>query len=228
MPMKSNARHEALRGLYAITPEARDSAWLVARVAECIDGGAAVVQYRAKEAAPALALEQARLIAQLCRARRVPLIVNDSVELAIAVGAQGVHLGREDADVRSARAAFRDAIIGVSCYDEPRLARTAAEAGADYVAIGSVFASRTKPGARRAPLDSLAAAAGNSGLPVAAIGGITLENAPRAIAAGADMVAVITALFDTADVRAAARSFARLFEASATGNEHVRAQPRAF
>ncbi len=228
MPMRSNAGREALRGLYAITPEARDSAWLAARVAECIDGGASLVQYRAKEAAPGLALEQARLLAQLCRARRVPLIVNDSVELAIAAGAQGVHLGRDDPDVRGARAAFRDAIIGVSCYDDPSLAGKAAAAGADYVAIGSVFASPTKPGARRSSLESLAAAAENSGLPVAAIGGITLENAPRAIASGADMVAVITALFDAADVRAAAQSFARLFDASATGNEHVREKSRAF
>ncbi len=226
--MASKSARVALRGLYAITPEARDTAWLAARVAECIDGGAALVQYRAKQAAPGLALEQARLLAKLCRARGVPFIVNDSVELAIAAGAHGVHLGRDDPDVRSARAAFRDAIIGVSCYDDPRLARGAAEAGADYVAIGSVFVSPTKPGARRASLESLAAAAEGSGLPVAAIGGITLENAPRAIASGADMVAVITALFDVADVRAAARSFARLFDACATGNEHVREQPRAF
>src|SRR5258708_24009132 len=146
MPMRSNAGREALRGLYAITPEARDSAWLAARVAECIDGGASLVQYRAKEAAPGLALEQAGLLAQLCRARRVPLIVNDSVELAIAAGAQGVHLGRDDPDVRGARAAFRDAIIGVSCYDDPSLAGKAVAAGADYVAIGSVLASPTQPG----------------------------------------------------------------------------------
>ena len=226
--MASKAARVALRGLYAITPEARDTAWLVERVAQCVEGGAALVQYRAKHAAPDLALQQARALAQLCRARRVPLIVNDSVELAIAAGAQGVHLGRDDLDVGRARASLRDAIIGVSCYDDPRLARSAAEAGADYVAIGSLFASATKPLARRACLENLAAAARDSGLPVAAIGGITLENAPRAIASGADMVAVITALFGAADVRAAAQSFARLFAAPATGNEHVRTQPRAL
>ena len=226
--MTSKAAREGLRGLYAITPEARDTAWLAERVAQCLEGGAALVQYRAKDAAPDLALQQARALGQLCRARRVPFIVNDSVELAIAAGADGVHLGRDDLDVRRARASLPDAIIGVSCYDDPRLARAAAEAGADYVAIGSVFDSATKPGARRAALENLAAAARNSGLPVAAIGGITLENAPRAIAAGADMVAVITALFSAADVRVAAQSFARLFAASANGNQRVRTQPRAL
>lgn len=226
--MASKAGRESLRGLYAITPESGDTAWLAARVEECIEGGAALVQYRAKEAAPGLALEQARLLAQLCRARRVPLIVNDSVELAIAADADGVHLGRDDPHVRRARAAFPGGFIGVSCYDDPRLAGSAAESGADYVAIGSVFASATKPGARRARLESLAAAARNSGLPVVAIGGITLENAPRAIASGADMVAVISALFGAADVRAAAQSFTRLFGASATGNAHVRTQSRAL
>ena len=214
-----------LRGLYAITPEASDTAWLVARVEECLAGGAALVQYRAKQASPDLALQQARRLADLCRSWRVPLIVNDSVELAIAAGGDGVHLGRDDADLRFARAALPDAIIGASCYADPALARAAAAAGADYVAIGSMFASTTKPAARRASLESLAAAKRAGGLPVAAIGGITLENAPHAVAAGADMVAIISALFDAPDVEKASRSFATLF---ATATDRVRAQPRAL
>jgi len=226
--MASKAAREALRGLYAITPASSDTAWLAARVEECLEGGAALVQYRAKGASPGLALAQAQVLAGLCRARGVPLIVNDSIELAIAANADGVHLGREDAAVRDARAAFPGGIIGVSCYDDPRRARLGADAGADYVAIGSVFASPTKPAARRAALENLGAAKRVSGLPVAAIGGITADNATLAIAAGADMVAVITAVFGAPDVRAAARSFARLFAASAGGTDHARTQSRAL
>lgn len=217
-----------LRGLYALTPETVDTALLAAKVRACLEGGAAMVQYRAKNASPELALDQARRLLGLCRAHAVPLIVNDSVALALAVGADGVHLGREDDDAAQARLALPRAIIGVSCYDDPQRARAAADAGADYVAIGSVFTSSTKPRAVHAPLERLAAAGELSRLPVVAIGGITAANAPRAIAAGADMVAVIAALFDAVDVAGAARSFARLFEDAPMGGDDVRTQPRAL
>ena len=226
--MGSRFSRARLRGLYAITPEAKDTDWLVARVEECLAGGAALVQYRAKKAASHLALEQARALAALCRAARVPLIVNDSLELAIAAGADGVHLGRGDIDASRARAALPDGLIGVSCYDDPQAAAAAARAGADYVAIGSLFASATKPGANRASLENLMAAKRISGLPVAAIGGINSDNATRALQAGADMLAVISALFEAADVGAAARAFANLFQAGASGAHDVRAQPRAL
>jgi thiamine-phosphate pyrophosphorylase len=217
-----------LAGLYAITPEERDTGRLVARVRECLEGGAAVLQYRAKSLPPATRREQALALAPLCRAHGVPFLMNDSVELALAAGADGVHLGREDGDPREARAQLGGAIIGVSCYDEPGRARDAARAGADYVAIGSVFPSSTKPRAARAPLALLAEAKAASGLPVVAIGGITAENAAEAIAAGADMVAVISAVFDAPDVRAAARAIARLFNDVPRGADDVRAQPRAL
>jgi thiamine-phosphate pyrophosphorylase len=219
-------RAAGLRGLYAITPETGDTAWLVARVRECLEGGARLVQYRAKRIGAAVALEQARAIAQACREAGVALIVNDSVELALQAGAHGVHLGRDDADVASARAAFPGAIVGVSCYAEPERARAAARAGADYVAIGSMFASPTKPAAVRASSAQLAQARRLSGLPVAAIGGITSANAPELVAAGADMLAVISALFDAPDVRAAARGFAALY--AAPSRHDVRDQPRAL
>ncbi len=154
-------------------------------------------------------------------------IVNDSLDLAAAVDADGVHLGRDDADLRRARTALPGKVIGISCYDDPARARAAADAGADYVAIGSMFPSSTKPGAVRAPLESLARARTGSGLPVAAIGGITVENAPRVVAAGADMLAVISALFDAADVRAAARAFAGLFDRPTPTDAHVRTQQSA-
>lgn len=217
---------ERLRGLYAITPQASDTARLEALAAAALEGGAALLQYRAKEAPPGLALAQARALAGLCRRHGALFIVNDSLPLALAAGAAGVHLGRDDEDPRAARIAFPAGVIGVSCYDDPRRARAAAEAGADYVAMGSVFASATKPAAVRAPLAALADARRLSGLPVAAIGGITHANAREAIEAGADMVAVVSALFDAPDVAAAARRFAALFPPS--GASHVRAQPGAL
>jgi thiamine-phosphate pyrophosphorylase len=209
MSIESRSR---LRGLYAITPELRDTALLLSLVRAAIDGGATLVQYRAKDAEPGVRARQAEALLHLCRARHVPLIVNDDLELAAAIAADGVHLGADDGDPRLARERMPGAIIGVSCYDDPARAQAAARAGADYVGIGAVFASSTKPQAVFAGLSAIASASRLSGLPVAAIGGITPDNAPRAIAAGADMVAVISALFCAADVTAAARALSRPFD----------------
>jgi thiamine-phosphate pyrophosphorylase len=216
---------ERLRGLYAITPETEDAARLAAQVAECIAGGATLVQYRAKQARGAATLVQARAVARVCRENGVPLIVNDSVELAAAVQADGVHLGRDDVSVREARIVLPHALIGVSCYDDPERARAAARDGADYVGIGSMFPSSTKPGAVRAPLAAIEQAHRASGLPVAAIGGITLDNAAAVVAAGAEMIAVIAALFDAQDVRVAAQRLAHLYEPP-DGRQDVRTQPQ--
>lgn len=192
------------RGLYAITPES------LARVDEALDSGAlCALQFRAKgAAAPARRRAAERLLAR-CRARGVPFIVNDDIELAIAIGADGVHLGREDGDLAAARARLPGRLLGASCYDRPELAGRAVAAGADYVAFGSVFPSPTKPGAVRAPL---ALFARDYGVPKVAIGGITLDNAPQVLAAGADCLAVITDLFDAPDVAVRARQYGRLFE----------------
>ena len=214
-----------MRGLYAITPQLEDTALLAARVAAALEGGAAAIQYRAKGVEAARALEQARRLQSLTQSHGVPLIVNDSVQLAAAIGAEGVHLGRDDGDPRAARALLPDALIGVSCYNEPARARAAAEAGADYIAIGSMFASGTKPAAVRATLEHVAQARAWSGLPVVAIGGITTQNARAVIDAGADMVAVIAALFDGPDVTGAARAFAQLFEPPRAGPTDARTQP---
>jgi thiamine-phosphate pyrophosphorylase len=209
--MARAASAHALRGLYAITPREPDTERLLDQVRRAIAGGAALVQYRAKDLGHEAQVEQARQLAQLCRARGVPLLVNDSVDVALAADADGVHLGRDDAAPREARARMPGAIIGVSCYAELERARAAAGDGADYIGIGSVFASPTKPAAVRAPLELIARAKTESGLPVAAIGGIDTSNAAAAVAAGADMLAVISALFDAPDVEAAARRFALLF-----------------
>jgi len=218
-------RRRPLRGLYAITPETHDTARLVALVRAALDGGAHLVQYRAKLQDAATRRRQGEALLRLCRERGVPLIINDDVELAASLGADGVHLGREDGDPRRARARLPAAILGVSCYADPARVAAAARAGADYAGVGSIFASATKPEAARAGLDGLAAARLAAPIPIAAIGGITVANAAQAVAAGADMIAVLSALFDAPDVAAAARALSRPFKTDAS---HARTQPAAL
>ncbi len=205
----------SLRGLYVLTDTSlTPDDQLVAAVAAAIDGGAAVVQYRDKSHDSSRRQAQARALLTLCRQRRVPLIINDDVALAAATGADGVHVGREDADLQQARATLGpEAIIGVSCYNDLTRAHEAQAYGADYVAFGSFFASPTKPEAVAASLDLLRAARAELTIPIAAIGGITPENGAQLVAAGADLLAVITGVFGQADVRAAARRYAALFDA---------------
>ena len=202
-----------LRGLYAITPDEADSARLEQSVRTLFGAAAsecAALQYRNKSAGDAIRLEQARSLASLARLNGVPFIVNDDVRLAIAVGADGVHLGRDDGDIDAARAALPGKLLGVSCYDSLAAARSAVAAGADYIAFGSIFPSATKPGAVRAPL-RLFEQAKVLNVPLVAIGGITPQNALEALRAGADALAVISALFDARDLAARAREFGRLF-----------------
>jgi thiamine-phosphate pyrophosphorylase len=199
----------SLRGLYAITPECSDCAQLLDKTERALKGGLALLQYRSK-ARKESRLTQARELALLARRYGVPLIVNDDVELALQVGADGVHLGRADADLAGARAQLPGKLLGASCYDELERARNAVNAGADYIAFGSVFPSTTKPGAVRAPL-SLFRAARPLGVPLCAIGGITADNAPQLLRAGADLLAVISDLFDAPDISERARQYAKAF-----------------
>lgn len=192
-----------LRGLYAITPEGPG---LEGKVRAALQGGVALLQYRRKPSDPA----EAARIAAMAREFGVPLIVNDDVALALQLDAAGAHLGRDDGDLAGARRRLQGRILGASCYNELARARRAVAAGADYVAFGSVFPSPTKPHAVRAPL-SLFSEAKVLGVPLAGIGGITLENAPAVIAAGADLLAVISDLFDAPDIRARARQYGKLF-----------------
>ena len=202
----------ALRGLYAISDGPRDD--LLEACAAALEGGARILQYRDKTREASCRLDEARALQALCARFGVPLIVNDDVELAAAAGAAGVHLGEDDGDLASARARLgAQAIIGVSCYDSLERARHFAAAGADYLAFGAFFPSPTKPHARRATLDLLRDARA-FGKPLVAIGGITIDNAPSLIEAGADGVAVISALFNAEDVRVAAQAFASLFDAA--------------
>lgn len=198
-------------GLYAITPQYADTNRLLAMVEAALKGGVAAVQYRDKSGDVALRHEQASELLELCRRYKAPLIINDDLRLADLVDADGVHLGETDGGLCEARIILGpDKIIGASCYQSIDLARKAQEAGADYVAFGSFFPSSTKPDAKPAGLELLSEA-GSLTVPVCAIGGITLENAPALIEAGADSIAVITALFDAPDVNAAARKLSDLF-----------------
>jgi len=202
-----------IEGLYAVTPDVADTADLVSKVQTVLAAGARVLQYRNKQADEQLRREQATALQSACRQWDALLIINDDVALAGAIDADGVHVGRDDAALTEARAQLgREKVIGVSCYDDLKRARTAAGQGADYVAFGSFFASSVKPGAVWAPLSVLRDARA-LGVPVVAIGGITLDNAGELIAAGADAVAVISALFGASDAAAATRRFCQLFQA---------------
>lgn len=205
----------AISGLYAITPECADTESLVQQVRQALSGGVHLVQYRSKEGDVALRHEQANELLSLCRQFRVPLIINDDIRLADLTGADGVHLGKDDGSVREARLILGpDKIVGVSCYADLQRALDAEAHGANYVAFGSFFPSPTKPGAAAAPLTLLHEAKHSLNIPIVAIGGISPDNVIPLIEAGADAVAVISALFDSEDIGAAASRFAVLFEKS--------------
>lgn len=202
-----------LRGLYAITPEDSLLPRLSVLVEAALRGGVRLLQYRNKSAPPPLRRAQAAEMMRLCHAHGARLIVNDDLPLALELCADGVHLGRDDHDhdLAHIRAALGpDKILGISCYADLQRAAAAARAGADYLAFGSLYPSPTKPAAPPAPL-SLLAEARRFGLPVAAIGGITLDNAATTIAAGADLLAVISDLFDADDITARAAAYTALF-----------------
>ncbi len=208
--MHASQRQPLMRGLYAITDGPRRDLLVAAEAA--LAGGACMLQYRDKSTDPARRHTEAVTLQTLCQTHGVPLIINDDIALAAAVGAAGVHLGERDADIATARARLGpDAIIGASCYDSLSRARQLAAAGADYLAFGAFHPSPTKPHARHASPALLRDAAA-LGLPRVAIGGITPDNGGALIDAGADLLAVISGVFGAADVRAAARRYADLFE----------------
>ncbi|MFN3716921.1 MAG: thiamine phosphate synthase [Thiobacillus sp.] len=199
-------------GVYAITPETADSLRLLAQVEAALAGGVAAVQYRDKSADVARRHEQACELASLCRRFGVPLIVNDDLRLADLADADGVHLGRDDGSLREARIILGPKkFVGATCYQSLDLAMAAQAAGADYVAFGSFFPSPTRPDAPRASPDLLRAARAAIQVPIVAIGGITLDNGVALIEAGADSLAVLSALFGAASVQASARALNQLF-----------------
>jgi len=209
------------RGLYAVTDPALIPAdAFTTAIQAAISGGAVLIQYRDKAGDPVQAGERARAALACCRAHNVPLLINDDVELAAAIGADGVHLGRDDAQPSAARQRLGPgAIIGVSCYNQLPRALVAADAGADYVAFGRFFPSHTKPHAVQAEVELLRRAKQQLNIPLVAIGGITANNGMALVNAGADLLAVIHGVFAQPDIAAAARDIAGLFEQAATRRE---------
>lgn len=196
-------------GLYAVTDGPRPD--LLDAAAAALRGGAVMLQYRDKSGDAQRRRDEASALLALCREGGALLVINDDVELALAVGARAVHLGEDDTGVAQARARLGpDAVIGVSCYDDLARARGLAAAGADYLAFGAFFPSPTKPAARRADLELLRDSA-SLGLPRVAIGGISADNAAPLVAAGADYLAVISAVFGADDIAAAAARIDALF-----------------
>ena len=201
-----------IKGLYAITPDCVDTPDLLRRARLALSGGARVLQYRNKAAVASLRLSQATALSELAREFAVPFIVNDDVRLAAHVDADGVHLGVTDSGLIAARAVLgKRKIIGISCYNRLPLARDAVDAGADYVAFGAFFSSSVKPDAVLADVELLHQARAEFAVPLVAIGGITAQNGALLVNAGADALAVISALFDAADMQAAAQDFSKLF-----------------
>lgn len=209
MPEKSVTK---IAGLYAITPDCADTAELLRRSRLALQGGARVLQYRSKLADAGLRREQALALRALTREYGATYIVNDDALLAQAVEADGVHLGAEDGEIVAARTVLgTHKLIGVSCYNRMDLARAAMQAGADYVAFGAFFPSRVKPEAVTAELGLLREARRTLNVPVVAIGGVTAQNGAILIEAGADALAVISAVFDAPDIAAGAQEFSKLF-----------------
>lgn len=207
------ARTAANRGLYAISQATPDDGALLAWADAVIAGGAIWLQYRDKSDDTLRRRTQALALRERCRQAGVRFIVNDDVELAVAVAADGVHLGVDDGGVADARAVLgRERVIGVSCYDDFTRAQQMAAAGADYLAFGAFFASETKPGARKAGPDLLHDAR-TLDRPLVAIGGITPDNGAQLVRAGADLLAVVGGLAgDPVQAHAAARRYTALFD----------------
>lgn len=206
-------KRSPVRGIYAITPETDDTSGLLAKVDAALTGGVRVVQYRNKSGSTALRRAQCRALIERVHGVDGTLIVNDDSHLAVAVDADGVHLGKDDDSLADARCRLgADRIIGVSCYNDLARARALQAAGADYVAFGSFFASSTKPEAVCAPLDLLSWARAELSVPVVAIGGINKDNAIRLVERGADALAVLSALFCAEDIERDARLLCGLMD----------------
>ncbi|NKB35245.1 MAG: thiamine phosphate synthase [Pseudomonadales bacterium] len=203
-----------LSGLYGITDDRLlPQSILADAVEESLIAGCSLIQYRNKSEDWNTQLQQAKSLQTLCQNHLVPLIINDNIDLCLAVNAAGVHLGKQDSSLETAREKLgSEKIIGITCHDSIDAAVAAEKAGADYVAFGSFFPSVTKPQASPAPLEVLTLAKKKLSIPIVAIGGINAENGAALISAGADMLAVISALFKDENVTARTAELVQLFE----------------
>jgi len=201
------------RGLYAITGSFLSPNSLIEDVEQVIQGGAVMIQYRDKKNATATQLEIARQLLVVCNQHAIPLIINDNIELAKLVGAQGVHIGKDDGDLAEAKACLPpNSIIGATCYNDLNNAIKAEKQGASYVAFGRFHPSKSKPDAPTADLGILVQAKKSVSIPITAIGGISAENGSKLIERGADLLAVIDTVFGAESPQLAAQKMALLFK----------------
>lgn len=213
MTQKMAKPSHVIKGIYALTPDSFDTNELSGRVRLACVGGISVLQYRNKVADAPLRLAQALALREVTTEFGVTFIVNDDAQLAANVKADGVHLGAADGSVKHARSLLgKDKLIGVSCYNQLQLARDAVQAGADYVAFGAFYASSVKPEAAVATLDLLQKARAEIQVPIVAIGGIDASNGANLVAAGANALAVISAIFDAVDIQFAVKNLNILFK----------------
>lgn len=205
-------RSQEISGLYAITPDLENTNDLLNKVQQALEGRVQLIQYRNKLANEILRRKQAKLLLQLCREYGIPLIINDHLDLAIEIDADGLHVGQDDISVTQARNQFgQDKIIGASCYNNLDLAVQAEKEGADYVAFGAFFSSLTKPNTISVTMDLVDQAKKRISLPIVAIGGIKLANARTVIQGGCAAVAVCNDLFHTENIKATAIQYSQLF-----------------
>ena len=206
-------RKDQLKGLYAITDENLISKQYFNQTVEsALMGGAKIIQYRDKSNDQKKRLVQATALRLLCKRYEAICIINDDIELAKAIDADGVHLGKDDSSIAQARKTLGDdAIIGVSCYNDMTIAIEAEKNTADYVAFGAIFSSSTKPGATVAGLDIISLAHLQLSIPVCTIGGITENNIKQVVQKGADMAAVISCLFSANNVTKKAKTLSQCF-----------------
>ncbi|MEK6685068.1 MAG: thiamine phosphate synthase [Pseudomonadota bacterium] len=205
-------RSQEISGLYAITPDLENTNDLLNKVQQALEGRVQLIQYRNKLANEILRRKQAKLLLQLCREYGIPLIINDHLDLAIEIDADGLHVGQDDMSVTKARNQFgQDKIIGASCYNNLNLAVQAEKEGADYVAFGAFFSSLTKPNTISVTMDLVDQAKKKISLPIVAIGGIKLANARTVIQGGCAAVAVCNDLFHTENIKTTATQYSQLF-----------------
>ena len=210
---RSKTHKDKLKGLYAITDEKLITRQGFSEAVElALQGGARIIQYRDKSNNPQKRFQQATILCSLCEQYQAVSIINDDIELAKAVNAHGVHLGKDDASLTKARQTLGDdAIIGISCYNNLPLAINAEKNTADYVAFGAMFSSSTKPEAIKTNIDIISNAKQKLSIPVCAIGGITDKNIQQLIQQGVDMTAVISSLFASNDIKDTADSLSKHF-----------------
>lgn len=201
-----------MKGLYLVTPDWDDTEALIKATEIALTVGVGLLQYRHKTASGELRLEQASALLTLCRQHNVPFIVNDHIDLCIALDADGIHVGGTDASVAVVRTLIgKDKILGASCYGDFSLAEQAQIAGASYVAFGGFYPSRVKKYEVSTPASIVSKAKAELTVPVCVIGGMTPENAKPLLKEGADMVAAISSVYSAADIATAVREFAALF-----------------